>query len=86
VRLSSVAGISAAGSQVRSVSGSVSGTVLTIGGAGLAHLPLTRKTLLSLLYRCGYRGKMSVHGFRATFSSIMNERHGDASRPSSLMW
>jgi integrase len=43
-----------------------------------SSLPLARKTLLSLLYRCGYRGKMSVHGFRAAFSSIMNERHPDA--------
>jgi integrase len=40
--------------------------------------PLTRQALLALLHRCGYRGRMSVHGFRSAFSSIMNERHPDA--------
>jgi integrase len=40
--------------------------------------PLTRQALLALLYRCGYRGRMSVHGFRSAFSSLMNERHPDA--------
>jgi integrase len=38
-------------------------------------LPMSRSALLEALYRCEYRGVHSAHGFRSSFSSIMNERH-----------
>jgi integrase len=40
-----------------------------------AHRPLAENSLNYLLYRAGYHGKHCPHGFRAAFSSIMNERH-----------
>lgn len=39
---------------------------------------LSQNTLLYSLYRLGYRGKATVHGFRATFSTIANENDWDA--------
>jgi integrase len=53
-------------------------SVFVFPNARSLSLPLTGQALLSLLWRCGYRGRMSVHGFRSAFSSIMNERHPDA--------
>jgi integrase len=40
--------------------------------------PMARGTLVGLLNRTGYGGVHCAHGFRAAFSSIMNERHPDA--------
>jgi integrase len=40
--------------------------------------PMARGALVGLLNRCGYGGVHCPHGFRASFSSIMNERHPDA--------
>jgi integrase len=40
--------------------------------------PMVRNGLLHMLERCGYGGIHCAHGFRAAFSSIMNERHPDA--------
>lgn len=35
--------------------------------------PISNNTLLYALYRLGYKGKMTGHGFRAVASTIMNE-------------
>ncbi|MET3120802.1 integrase [Oxalobacteraceae bacterium GrIS 2.11] len=35
--------------------------------------PVSENTLLFALYRLGYRGRMSVHGFRSLASSVLNE-------------
>ena len=35
--------------------------------------PLSNNTLLFALYRLGYKGKMTGHGFRAVASSALNE-------------
>ncbi len=35
--------------------------------------PISNNTLLFALYRLGYKGKMTGHGFRAVASTIMNE-------------
>ena len=35
--------------------------------------PISNNTLLSALYRLGYKGKMTGHGFRAVASTILNE-------------
>jgi integrase len=37
--------------------------------------PMTRNAFVVLLHRRGFRGKHCAHGFRSSFSSIMNERH-----------
>ncbi|WP_211474814.1 tyrosine-type recombinase/integrase [Collimonas humicola] len=36
--------------------------------------PVSENTLLFALYRLGYRGRMTVHGFRALASSVLNEK------------
>jgi integrase len=38
--------------------------------------PLSENTLLFALYRLGYRGKMTAHGFRALASTVLNEQSG----------
>lgn len=38
--------------------------------------PLSENTLLFALYRLGYRGRMTVHGFRALASTVLNEESG----------
>lgn len=38
--------------------------------------PMSENTLLFALYRLGYRGIMTAHGFRALASSVLNERSG----------
>lgn len=38
--------------------------------------PLSENTLLFALYRLGYRGRMTAHGFRALASTVLNERSG----------
>jgi integrase len=35
--------------------------------------PISENTLLFALYRLGYRGRMTVHGFRALASTVLNE-------------
>ena len=41
--------------------------------------PLSENTMLYAMYRLGYHSRATVHGFRATFSTIANEAgfHGD---------
>jgi integrase len=39
-----------------------------------AKHPISENTLLFALYRLGYRGKMTVHGFRALASTVLNEQ------------
>lgn len=50
----------------------VSGYVFQHGDAAA---PLPGNALLDILYRLGYKGKMTTHGFRAVASTILNE-HG----------
>ena len=38
--------------------------------------PLSENTFLFALYRLGYRGKMTAHGFRALASTVLNEKSG----------
>ena len=35
--------------------------------------PISENGMLSVIYRMGYKGKATVHGFRGTFSTIANE-------------
>lgn len=51
-----------------------------ITGAGALLLPgidgrrpISENTMLFALYRLGYRGRMTVHGFRALASTVLNE-------------
>jgi len=37
--------------------------------------PMSENTLLFMLYRMGYKGRATPHGFRATASSILNEQN-----------
>ncbi|SDD56241.1 tyrosine-type recombinase/integrase [Belnapia rosea] len=37
--------------------------------------PISNNAVIFHLYRVGYRGKHTAHGFRASFSTILNERH-----------
>lgn len=37
---------------------------------------ISENTLLFALYRLGYRGRMTVHGFRALASTVLNEQSG----------
>jgi integrase len=41
--------------------------------------PISENTLLFALYRLGYKGRMTAHGFRALASSVLNE-HSDFDR------
>lgn len=36
--------------------------------------PISENGMLSVIYRMGYKGKTTVHGFRGTFSTIANEK------------
>lgn len=40
--------------------------------------PLSENTFLFALYRMGYRGRMTAHGFRALASTVLNEQSGFA--------
>lgn len=40
--------------------------------------PMSENTILFALYRMGYRGRATGHGFRATASTILNEQGWDA--------
>ena len=35
--------------------------------------PISENGMLSVVYRMGYKGKTTIHGFRGTFSTIANE-------------
>ena len=37
------------------------------------HKPMSENTVLYALYRLGYRGRMTGHGFRAVASTLLNE-------------
>ena len=41
--------------------------------AGKNKKPMSNGTMLQALYDLGYRGRATVHGFRATFSTIAND-------------
>lgn len=41
-------------------------------------IPMSKNTVLFALYRMGYRGRMTGHGFRAIASTILNEMGFDA--------
>ena len=36
--------------------------------------PMSENTMLYAMYRMGYHGRATVHGFRATASTILNEK------------
>ena len=38
--------------------------------------PMSENTFLFALYRLGYRGRMTAHGFRALTSTVLNEKSG----------
>ena len=38
---------------------------------------MSRNAFLDVLYRCDFRGVHCAHGFRSSFSTIMNERYPD---------
>lgn len=48
-----------------------SGPLLLPGVDG--RRPISENTMLFALYRLGYRGRMTVHGFRALASTVLNE-------------
>ena len=48
---------------------------LLFPGERRATQPMSENTLLFMLYRMGYKGKATPHGFRATASSILNEQN-----------
>lgn len=47
---------------------------LLFPGERRATQPMSENTLLFMLYRMGYKGKATPHGFRATASSILHEQ------------
>jgi len=48
---------------------------LLFPGERKATQPMSENTLLFMLYRMGYKGTATPHGFRATASSILNEQN-----------
>ncbi len=50
-----------------------SSTGYIFSGIHNPHTPLSSNTMLFGLYRIGYHSKATMHGFRATFSTILNE-------------
>lgn len=50
-----------------------SSTGYIFSGIHNPHNPLSSNTMLFGLYRIGYHSKATMHGFRATFSTILNE-------------
>jgi integrase len=48
--------------------------LLLFPGRSNVHKPMSENTLLYAMYRMGYHGLATVHGFRATASTILNER------------
>ena len=43
-----------------------------LGSLKYPNHPMSENTLLFALYRLGYRGKMTGHGFRALASTVLN--------------
>jgi integrase len=58
---------------VKQLSELTDGDLLLESPAHPGH-PLSENTLLFALYRLGYRGRMTVHGFRALASTVLNEQ------------
>lgn len=56
-------------SELQTITGA--GTLLLPGMDG--RRPISENTMLFALYNLGYRGKMTVHGFRALASTVLNE-------------
>jgi integrase len=56
----------------------MSGCELVIESPDKPGQPLSENTLLFALYRLGYRGRMTAHGFRSLASTVMNEQSGYA--------
>lgn len=54
----------------------MSGGELVIESSARPGAPLSENTLLFALYRMGYKGRMTAHGFRALASTVMNEQSG----------
>jgi integrase len=51
---------------------------LVLDSAARPGHPISENTFLFALYRLGYRGRMTAHGFRALASTVLNERSGFA--------
>lgn len=47
---------------------------LVFPNARFAHSPMSENALANLIERAGYKGKHVPHGWRSTFSTVMNER------------
>lgn len=52
------------------------GMALVLDSPAAPGHPLSENTLLFALYRLGYKGRMTVHGFRALASTVLNEQSG----------
>lgn len=52
----------------------MSGTGLLLESPDKPDQPISENTMLFALYRLGYRGRMTVHGFRALASTVLNEQ------------
>jgi integrase len=59
--------------QLREVNGDVA---LVLDSPANAGHPLSENTFLFALYRMGYKGTMTAHGFRALASTVLNEQSG----------
>jgi integrase len=59
--------------QLRQINGDVS--LVLDSPANTGH-PLSENTFLFALYRMGYKGLMTAHGFRALASTVLNEQSG----------
>lgn len=59
--------------QLREINGDVD---LVLDSPANPGHPLSENTMLFALYRLGYRGLMTVHGFRALASTVLNEQSG----------
>lgn len=53
------------------------GVGLLFPGENNPNKPMSRNTLLFALYRMGFKGKMTVHGFRGVASTILHEMGQD---------
>lgn len=56
----------------------MSGCDLVLESPAQPGRSLSENTLLFALYRMGYKGRMTVHGFRALASTVLNEESGFA--------
>lgn len=52
----------------------MTGTDLLLDSPAKPGQPISENTLLFALYRLGYKGRMTVHGFRALASTVLNEQ------------